>query len=170
MLDICDIVKKYKELPIEMIIIENKDYSYIENLISNVGKYPQLYSTIKEYYKTNPKEINNIGAEAQTPLFFAICSCRLIKFLLKNGANVNHKNIYGCVVLYYAMKYCNLESIKVLCDYGARMSLISKFRLMLIVCSIDTNMAQLLLEYDNDFKSLQFIATGHKIKTLNVKN
>ena len=59
----------------------------------------------------------NLGDE--TPLFFALKNIENVKLLLKNKANVNHKNFFGKSALFYAVQFDDRGLCELLLKSGA---------------------------------------------------
>lgn len=58
----------------------------------------------------------------ETPLFFALTNVENVKFLLRNGADVNAKNAFGKTPLFYAVQFKDAKSVRVLLAAGANVN------------------------------------------------
>src|SRR5690606_21903829 len=78
----------------------------------------------------------------------------IVKLLLKNGANVNHRNVYGYSSLMCALKRGNFEIAKKLLEKGANPNFYTKIKLysslMFVVHRNSFEMLELLLKYNVD--------------------
>lgn len=71
-------------------------------------------------------EILKRGADLEfgdeTAIFFALKSPKNVEFLIKNGANVNHKNAFGKSVIFYAVELKDTQLVKILLKNGANIN------------------------------------------------
>ena len=65
------------------------------------------------------KEGNNLLMEALTSLNSSVT---VIEYLIKNGANVNHRNLFGSTPLHFAGRNRHAESARLLINHGARLN------------------------------------------------
>ncbi|MFW4370795.1 MAG: ankyrin repeat domain-containing protein [Spiroplasma sp. hy2] len=73
----------------------------------------------------NKKMINSIDINHTTPLFLAINNGNInfVKFLLKNGADVNFQGKIGSMLIINAININNLEIVDIIFNYGADVNL-----------------------------------------------
>ncbi|XP_044738962.1 uncharacterized protein LOC123300452 [Chrysoperla carnea] len=58
----------------------------------------------------------------QTPLFYALHNVSNVKFLIENGADVNHRDNENKTPLYLAIDYENLDCVRILVNNGANVN------------------------------------------------
>lgn len=119
---------------------ENLKIHYGEGFLENLRKNKKLYNKImKKIISLSYDEINEKDEYDRSPLILLCISNEntsdifaIIKLLLKNGADVNMRDIYGKTALYYSIPkyieyidYSNneLEKMKILLEYGASINL-----------------------------------------------
>lgn len=60
-----------------------------------------------------------INEGSESAIFFALRDKESVKFLIKNGANVNYKNPFGKTPIFYAVGFNDLDMVKLLVENGA---------------------------------------------------
>lgn len=127
------------------ILTSKPDISNAQKLISSNSSFEQIMSILysKNLNKFELSEILNTallvgkdeavlneilkrGADVnfgdETAIFFALNNINNVEFLLKNGANVNHKNAFGKSVIFYAVELKDIKLINLLIKYGANVN------------------------------------------------
>ena len=121
-----DEIKKQIKFP-EGYCYDN-DITLLQNIVtfSNVeNNFQLLEKLIKEYNV----DVNETYEQSSTLMFCLnenlsmYLDSKTLKFLLDNGADINHMNRFGCYILYYCM---TLEKIEILVNYGFDIDLIDK--------------------------------------------
>ncbi|MBR8464030.1 ankyrin repeat domain-containing protein [Campylobacter sp. faydin G-24] len=98
-------------------LLYNKNYTQFEltNMLNTALLNEQRVDVLNEILKRGADI--NIGDE--TPLFYALKNIKNVEFLIKQGANVNHKNLFGKTALFYAVEFKDESLIRLLLEYGA---------------------------------------------------
>jgi uncharacterized protein len=63
--------------------------------------------------------IDDLGAQDESPLVYAIGNRKLMELLLERGADVNHRNPFGKTPLFYVIETDDTQSVELLINHGA---------------------------------------------------
>lgn len=64
----------------------------------------------------------DINSGDESALFFALKNLEYVKFLLKNGADINYKNSFGKSAIFYATQFGDENLVKLLIQNGAKVN------------------------------------------------
>ncbi|MBE3022894.1 MULTISPECIES: ankyrin repeat domain-containing protein [Campylobacter] len=98
-------------------MLYSKSFSAFElsNMLNTALLYEREISVLEQILKRGA----DINFGDETALFYALKNLKNVEFLLKNGADVNHKNIFGKSVLFYAVQFGDVALTKFLLENGA---------------------------------------------------
>ena len=145
-------------------------YSYDNNitLLQNIVTFSNVennFQLLEKLIKEYNVDVNETSKQLSTALMFCLnenlsmyLDSKTLKFLLDNGADINHMNRFGCYILEHCM---TLEKIEILVNYGFDIDLIDKNGYAFIHLLIDR------LETDEQVKILKFLID--KKVNLNIK-
>lgn len=92
---------------------------FLQSELSNALNVALLHKKdvriLEELIKSGAK----INEGSESSLFFAIDDINNVKFLLKNGADINYKNTFGKTPIFYAVGFNDFNTTKFLIENGA---------------------------------------------------
>ncbi|GAW80784.1 palmitoyltransferase [Plasmodium gonderi] len=76
---------------------------------------------ILEFLYLNGVSLEEQNEHGQTALFLSVKKNNIstLQWLLSKNVNINHRDFYGNTVLHIAVKYCDTDILRLLCDYGS---------------------------------------------------
>lgn len=95
--------------------LEPADVRTALNLSLLMRKSPRFISTLLA-------RVDDLDAQAESPLVYALGDTRLMKVLLKRGAHVDHQNAFGKTVLFYAIESRDRKTVELLLKHGANIN------------------------------------------------
>ncbi|CAA9988035.1 palmitoyltransferase, putative [Plasmodium knowlesi strain H] len=76
---------------------------------------------ILELLYLNGASLEEQNEYGQTALFLCVKRNNIstLQWLLSKSVNINHRDFYGNTILHIAVKYCDIDILRLLCDYGS---------------------------------------------------
>ncbi|SBT79443.1 palmitoyltransferase DHHC1, putative [Plasmodium malariae] len=75
---------------------------------------------ILELLYMNGASLEEQNEHGQTALFLSVKKNNIstLQWLLSKNVNINHRDFYGNTILHIAVRYCDIDILRLLCDYG----------------------------------------------------
>ena len=101
-------------------LLYSKNFTPFEltNMLDTALLYEQDTDVINEILKRGAQ----INAGDETPIFFALKNLKNVEFLIKKGADVNHKNFFGKSALFYVVQFDDARLTQLLIANGANVN------------------------------------------------
>lgn len=92
---------------------------YSQSELSNALNIALLHEKSVKFLEELIKMGAKVNEGSESSLFFALRNINNIKFLLKNGADINYKNTFGKTPIFYTVGFNDLNTTKFLVQNGA---------------------------------------------------
>ncbi|ASM40263.1 ankyrin repeat domain-containing protein [Campylobacter sp. RM12327] len=92
---------------------------YSQSELSNALNISLLHEKSVKFLEELLKMGAKVNEGSESSIFFALKNINNIKFLLKNGADINYKNTFGKTPIFYTVGFNDLNTTKFLVQNGA---------------------------------------------------
>ncbi|ASM35306.1 ankyrin repeat-containing periplasmic protein [Campylobacter sputorum subsp. bubulus] len=119
--DITDFEKRISNPNFDLYALQETLFKdkYSQSELSNALNIALLHEKSIDFLEELIKMGAKINEGSESSLFFALRNINNIKFLLKNGADINYKNTFGKTPIFYTVGFNDLNTTKFLVQNGA---------------------------------------------------
>lgn len=119
--DITDLEKRISNPNFDLYALQETLFKdkYSQSELSNALNIALLHEKSIDFLEELIKMGAKVNEGSESSLFFALRNINNIKFLLKNGADINYKNTFGKTPIFYTVGFNDLNTTKFLVQNGA---------------------------------------------------
>ncbi|WP_228568669.1 ankyrin repeat domain-containing protein [Campylobacter sputorum] len=119
--DITDFEKRISNPNFDLYALQETLFKdkYSQSELSNALNIALLHEKSVKFLEELIKMGAKVNEGSESSLFFALRNINNIKFLLKNGADINYKNTFGKTPIFYTVGFNDLNTTKFLVQNGA---------------------------------------------------
>ncbi|ASM36987.1 ankyrin repeat domain-containing protein [Campylobacter sputorum] len=119
--DITDFEKRISNPNFDLYALQETLFKdkYSQSELSNALNIALLHEKSIDFLEELIKMGAKVNEGSESSLFFALRNINNIKFLLKNGADINYKNTFGKTPIFYTVGFNDLNTTKFLVQNGA---------------------------------------------------